>query len=73
MNEVIPFRNTADMLDYELRLRCLSRSFVRYVVEKHGGRIAINPQTETTEIAVPAETEDACFKELETLLEYAYS
>jgi len=67
------FRNTADIPDHELRIRCLTRCLVRFVVEKYGGKVEIDPQTNKTEIAVPHEREEECIKELRDLLDYAYS
>ena len=67
------FSNTADMMDQGLRFRALTWSLMRFVVEKHGGYMTVNPETEIPSIAVPDTTEDACLQELETLLQYACS
>ena len=67
------YRNTADVIDQGLRFRALTWSLMRFVVEKHGGHMTVNPETKTPCIAVPDTTEDACLDELETLLEYARS
>ena len=67
------YRNTADVADQRLRFRALTWSLMRYVVEKHGGYMAVNPETAMPSIAVPDTTEDACLQELETLFHYARS
>jgi hypothetical protein len=46
---------------------------MRFVVEKHGGYMTVNPETDAPSIAIPDTTEDACLHELEKLLDYANS
>jgi hypothetical protein len=65
--------NTTDVVDQRLRFRALTWSLMRFVVEKHGGHMTVNPETDSPSIAVPDTTEDACLHELETLLDYARS
>jgi hypothetical protein len=67
------YRNTADEVDQGLRFRALTWSLMRFVVEKHGGYMTVNPETDAPSIAVPDTTEDACLHELEKLLDYACS
>jgi len=67
------YRNTADVADQGLRFRALTWSLMRFVVEKHGGYMTVNPETAIPSIAVPDKTEDACLQELGTLLQYARS
>ena len=60
-------------MDQGLRFRALTWSLMRFVVEKHGGYMTVNPETDAPSIAVPHTTEDAFLNELGKLLDYARS
>ena len=47
------------------KLRALSLYLIRSIVEKHGGTIKIDLATDTINIDVPEQEEDACAQEIE--------
>ena len=60
--------NTAEMLSERARVHALFTCILRPVVEKHGGRIEIDPATHNPIISIPQRTKVACFEELGELL-----
>jgi hypothetical protein len=53
----------------EVKLHILFLSCVRFVVEKHGGTMATDPNTMDAQLNIPEDVKDACFEELGKLLD----
>ncbi len=60
--------DTTEMFSERARVHALFTCILRPIVEKHGGRIQIDPATQSPLISIPQRTKVACFEELGELL-----
>lgn len=60
--------DTSEILSERARVHALFSCILRPFVEKHGGRIEIDPTTYQPTISIPSNTRGACFEELAELL-----
>ena len=52
-----------------IRVSALFLSLIRFAVVKHGGRIERDPLSGSTHLYIPKWAQEACFKELGTLID----